>query len=152
MITNIAIVIGTFCFMEFVAWFTHKFIMHGFLWILHKSHHEPRKGVFELNDFFFLYFGSISALFFIIGLPEMNAYFYAGVGVALYGLAYFIVHDIFIHMRARWFGKAESTYLKALRLAHYDHHATHSKDHATSFGMLVVAKKYFKKAKKHSKI
>jgi hypothetical protein len=26
--------------------------MHGFLWVLHKSHHEPRKGAFELNDLF----------------------------------------------------------------------------------------------------
>ena len=35
----IFIVLLTFVFMEFVAWFSHKYIMHGFLWSLHKDHH-----------------------------------------------------------------------------------------------------------------
>ena len=30
-------VIATFCFMEFIAWFSHKYIMHGFMWFLHKD-------------------------------------------------------------------------------------------------------------------
>ena len=27
----------TFLFMEFVAWFAHKYVMHGFLWNLHET-------------------------------------------------------------------------------------------------------------------
>ena len=27
--------------MEFMAWFTHKYVMHGFLWNLHFDHHKP---------------------------------------------------------------------------------------------------------------
>ena len=38
-----SIVIITFLFMEFVAWFAHKYIMHGFLWFLHKDHHQVDK-------------------------------------------------------------------------------------------------------------
>ena len=34
------IVLGTFLAMEFVSWATHKYIMHGFLWYLHKDHHQ----------------------------------------------------------------------------------------------------------------
>ena len=40
MLINILIVLGTFIFMEGVAWFTHKYVMHGFLWSWHKSHHK----------------------------------------------------------------------------------------------------------------
>ena len=27
--------------MALVAWLTHKYIMHGLLWVLHKDHHNP---------------------------------------------------------------------------------------------------------------
>ena len=54
---NILYVIGAFLLMEGVAWFTHKFIMHGLLWSLHKDHHKKEsKGFLEHNDFFFLIF------------------------------------------------------------------------------------------------
>ena len=46
-----AITIGTFLFWEFVAWFTHKYVMHGFLWVWHKSHHTVHHHVTEKNDF-----------------------------------------------------------------------------------------------------
>jgi hypothetical protein len=40
-------------FMEFMAWFTHKFIMHGIMWYFHKDHHhEP--GFFEKTTFFLI--------------------------------------------------------------------------------------------------
>ena len=40
-IVKFAIVfVSTFLFMEFMAWFSHKYIMHGFLWSLHKDHHN----------------------------------------------------------------------------------------------------------------
>ena len=44
-ILNIFVLISTFLFMEFVAWAVHKYIMHGFLWSLHKDHHvvNPKK-------------------------------------------------------------------------------------------------------------
>ena len=29
----------SFCFMEFMAWFAHKYLMHGVLWFLHEDHH-----------------------------------------------------------------------------------------------------------------
>ena len=40
---NFLIVITTFIFMEFVAWSVHKYVMHGFLWSLHKDHHVVDK-------------------------------------------------------------------------------------------------------------
>ena len=58
--------IGAFSIMEFMAWFTHKYIMHGFLWVLHKDHHKKdHKSRFERNDMFFLFYAVVSMLFFI---------------------------------------------------------------------------------------
>ena len=36
----IVVFFATFFFMEFMAWFSHKYIMHGFLWVLHADHHK----------------------------------------------------------------------------------------------------------------
>ena len=41
LIINISITIATFLFMEFVAWFTHKYVMHGFLWEIHEIITNP---------------------------------------------------------------------------------------------------------------
>jgi len=30
-------VLGAFVAMEFIAWFTHKYVMHGMLWVWHAS-------------------------------------------------------------------------------------------------------------------
>ena len=59
-----AIVFVTFCFMELVAWFLHKYVMHGFGWFLHEDHHRSSKGRFEKNDIFGLFF-SIFPIFII---------------------------------------------------------------------------------------
>ena len=64
---NVVLVIAAFCLMEGVAWFTHKYVMHGFLWRWHKSHHEPRYGIFELNDLFSVIFGTVGAGLIILG-------------------------------------------------------------------------------------
>ena len=50
------IALTTFFIMEGITWLTHKYVMHGFLWFLHKDHHQPEKGFFEKNDFFFVIF------------------------------------------------------------------------------------------------
>jgi beta-carotene 3-hydroxylase len=56
-IKNILVTLAAFVAMEAVAWFTHKYIMHGLLWKLHKDHHKKDSyGFFERNDFFFLIF------------------------------------------------------------------------------------------------
>ena len=42
----VLIMLATFAVMEGVSYVAHRFVYHGFLWILHKSHHTPRKGFF----------------------------------------------------------------------------------------------------------
>ena len=53
--------IGTFFIMEFMAWLTHKYVMHGFLWSLHKDHHHKHHDSwFERNDAFFIFYALVS--------------------------------------------------------------------------------------------
>lgn len=146
MIAGLGIMLLTFVAMEGVAWLMHKYVLHGFMWFLHKSHHTRHKHKFELNDLFFAYYGTLAMLFFIFGTEPIDYRFWIGAGITLYGVAYFLIHDVFIHRRLKWFGKSSNVYLKALNMAHKVHHSTHGKYGSQSFGMLWVAPKYFKKA------
>lgn len=143
----ILIFLATYCFMEFMAWFTHKYIMHGFLWRLHKDHHKKdHDSWFERNDAFFIFYAVVSILFF---LSWKYAGFWAGlpigIGIFAYGLSYFMVHDIFIHQRFKLFRNANNWYAKGVRRAHKMHHKHIGKEDGECFGMLFVPFKYFKK-------
>ena len=119
--------------------------MHGFLWYLHEDHHQPKyKGLFEKNDAFFVIFALPSATLIILGTtPSLNWVFFVGLGIMFYGAAYFLVHDVLIHQRFKWFKNTDSAYLKALRKAHKVHHKHLDKWDGECFGMLIVPKKYY---------
>ncbi len=137
------IFISTFAAMEFMAWFTHKYVMHGFLWALHKDHHKKdHNSWWERNDLFFVFYAIVSMYFFMGNVTYGNAF---GSGIAAYGLAYFLVHDIFIHQRFKLFRKADTWYGKAIRRAHKMHHKHLGKEDGECFGMLLPPIKYFKK-------
>ena len=139
------IVVATFVGMEFMAWATHKYVMHGFLWILHRDHHEPHEHIFERNDAFFLIFAIPSWLCIMFGMMAGNDFrLYIGMGIAVYGFAYFLVHEVFIHQRLPFFKRSDNWYLRAIRKAHKVHHKNQRKEQGESFGMLVVAAKYFR--------
>lgn len=140
------ITIFTFVCMEGVTWFTHKYVMHGFLWYLHEDHHQPKyAGVFEKNDLFFVIFAIPSITLFYYGVhPEINMFFFIGLGILFYGIAYFLVHDVLIHQRFKWFKRTNSAYLNALKKGHKVHHKYLGKEDGESFGMLLVPRRFFK--------
>ena len=147
-ILYILITIATFLIMEFVAWATHKYLMHQWLWFLHEDHHVKQPGFFEKNDAFFLIFAIPSWLCIMLG--SMNEKYWVvsiGAGIALYGFAYFIVHDIIIHQRFKIFSRSNNRFVKTIRWAHKMHHKHLDKEHGESFGMLIVARKYWQKVK-----
>lgn len=142
----ILVFLATYCFMEFMAWFTHKYVMHGFLWSLHKDHHKKdHDSWFERNDAFFIFYAVVSIGCFLLwkydifwaGLP-------IGIGIFAYGLSYFLVHDIFIHQRFKLFRNANNWYARGIRRAHKMHHKHLGKNDGECFGMLFVPFKYFK--------
>lgn len=141
----IGITLATFITMEGVTWCTHKFVMHGFLWYLHEDHHQPKyQNILEKNDAFFVIFAIPSIALFYFGLePVLNFKFFIGLGILLYGIAYFLVHDVLIHQRFKWFKHTKNKYLLGLRKAHKIHHKHLGKEHGECFGMLFVPKKYF---------
>ncbi len=147
--TFIPIMLGTFFLMEGVTWLTHRYVMHGFLWYLHEDHHNPRGHKFEKNDAFFLIFAIPSWLCIMLGLQNKNYWVAAiGFGIALYGLGYFIVHEVIIHQRFKWFTRSNNAYIRTIRWAHKMHHKHIGKEEGESFGMLMVAKKYWDKVRK----
>ena len=98
-VLNILIVLFTFIVMEFVAWATHKYVMHGFLWNLHKDHHVVDKNRFYKRMITFLIFAIPSIILIYYGLANLSIGFFIGLGILFYGIAYFVVHEIIIHRR-----------------------------------------------------
>ena len=144
------ITMAAFAGMEFMAWFTHKYVMHGFLWKWHEDHHNPalKEGFFEKNDRFFLVYAIPSCFCYVFGSATEHFWvFFIGVGISLYGLAYFLIHDVYLHRRFSWFRHLDSDYSRAVLRAHGAHHAKQGKEDGESFGLLVVSSKYFKRKK-----
>lgn len=145
----VLITLATFCVMEGITWLTHRFVMHGFLWYLHEDHHQKGPGFFEKNDAFFIIFAIPSWLCIMLG--SMNEVYWVvsiGAGIAMYGFAYFLVHEIIIHQRIKLFTRSNNRYIRAIRWAHKMHHKHLDKHEGESFGMLIVAKKYWEKVRK----
>lgn len=143
---HLLVFILAFLLMEFMAWFTHKYVMHGFLWSLHEDHHKKdHDSWFERNDTFFIFYAVISISFFLLWKYNILEIGLAiGLGIFAYGLTYFLVHDIFIHQRFKLFRTADSKYAKAVRRAHKMHHKHTGKNDGECFGMLLFPKKYLK--------
>lgn len=149
----VLVFVATFVIMEGVTWCTHKYVMHGFLWYLHKDHHQVRPGVFEKNDAFAVIFAVPSFLLIYNGTFN-HVWWQQSVGYAImvYGAAYFLVHDVIIHQRFKWFTRSNGTYVRAIRWAHKMHHKHLNKEHGESFGFLFVAKKYWDKVRRDKKL
>ncbi|MBL6868133.1 MAG: carotene hydroxylase [Bacteroidetes bacterium] len=145
---ELTVMLLTFFIMEGVAWAAHKYLMHGFLWFLHDDHHTKTPGALEKNDTFFLIFAIPSWLCIMLGLMYGAGISVAvGAGIALYGFAYAMVHELFIHQRIPIFKQTKSTYLEAIRLAHKMHHRHLGREDGENFGMLWVHPKYIKQVR-----
>lgn len=131
----VAIVALTVVAMEAIAALVHRYVMHGFGWGWHRSHHEPRTGRFELNDLYAIVFAAISILLFSLG-ARYPALWWVGLGMVVYGFLYGMLHDALVHRRMPFMKPPHSGYLKRLVQAHRLHHAVRSKHGAVSFGFL----------------
>lgn len=124
--------------MEIISYLVHRFVFHGLLWQIHRSHHEPNHGLFELNDLFSLFFGGVSLFLMYEGLnaPLQSAGFAIGTGIAFYGILYFIIHDLFAHKRFMPF-KSDSRIMRLIRHAHQRHHQSIEKDGQEPYGLFL---------------
>lgn len=153
MLFDVFVLLLTFGVMEFVAWAAHKYLMHGFLWHWHEDHHQGGYHPFQKNDLFFLIFAIPSMTCLIVGpIYQLSWLMAVGFGIMLYGFCYFLVHDVVIHQRFKWFKHSNNRYIKAMRWAHKMHHRHLNKYDGESFGLLVFDLKYWQKIKNDEKI
>lgn len=143
-------VLAAFLFMEFVAWFTHKYVMHGFLWILHEDHHIRRGKKFEKNDLFAVILAIPSIVLIILGSGSLDYRFWLGLGIALYGFSYVMFHDIWYHQRIKVGRFVENNYLRAIIRAHDDHHTFRADKRMINFGFLWPPLSYLRRGMKRS--
>jgi len=133
---NTLIVLGTIAAMELIAALSHKYIMHGWGWGWHLSHHEPRKGWFEVNDLYAVVFAVLSVVLIYLGSIGYWPLQWIGAGMTAYGLLYFMVHDGLVHQRWPFRYVPRKGYLKRLYMAHRLHHAVRGREGCVSFGFL----------------
>ncbi|MDN3580510.1 sterol desaturase family protein [Mucilaginibacter flavus] len=144
LLINIGLILLTVSCMEFLSWAMHKYLFHGPLWFIHKTHHQERHGWLELNDIFSIGFAAFALWLIWIGHYSLDYRLWIGIGISVYGNIYFIFHDWFIHNRFKAF-KSTNRYLMAIRRAHKIHHKSMEKHPAEEFGLLVVGRKWFRR-------
>lgn len=135
LLAPILIIVATVLLMELGAYAAHRWIMHGWGWGWHRSHHEEREGVFEKNDLYALCFALVAVALFAFG-TRILVLWWVAVGVTAYGALYFVFHDGLVHHRWLFRTPPRQGYLKRLYQAHRLHHAVHERDGAVSFGFL----------------
>ncbi len=134
----IALIFLGFIGLEVFSYVVHRWLFHGVLWRVHESHHVARKGKFELNDIFSVIFGSASVLLLVFAQKPLleSIAFPIGLGIAIYGVFYFIAHDLFTHRRFLPFA-SKNKILLTIRAAHQRHHQTAEKRGIEPFGLFV---------------
>jgi len=130
--------VGALLAMEGVAYLTHKYVMHGPLWFLHRSHHVPHTSAFEWNDLFGLFFAVPSIVLIKLGVDNGSWMLPVGLGMTGYGFIYFLFHDVVVHRRLKLRRIPQWPYLRRIVMAHLVHHRTHQRDGAESFGFLLA--------------
>lgn len=136
MLLNTLVFLVTLAAMEGVAYLAHKYLMHGWGWGWHQSHHEPRTGWFEKNDLYAAVFAGLAIVLIALGNQGVHPLEWIGAGMTAYGLLYFIVHDGLVHRRWPFKVVPRRGYLKRLYQAHLMHHAVEGKHLCVSFGFL----------------
>ena len=139
----ILIVFATIMAMEWTAWASHKYIMHGWGWAWHRDHHEPHDNIFETNDLYGIVGAVMSISMFALGSPMIAGEYawepatWIGLGILSYGIIYTLVHDGLVHQRYfKWVPKRG--YAKRLVQAHKLHHATVGREGGVSFGFVIA--------------
>ncbi len=145
---SLALVLGTVVALEGVAWLVHRYLLHGPLWFLHRTHHEPQPTWFEANDLVAVAYAVLSAGLVIWG--DLNAHWAReiGFGILVYGVLYAVLHDVIVHQRLplprplRTWLLHQRGYLRRLIRAHKIHHKHLGRLGGQAFGFLYASRRY----------
>ena len=119
---------ATALLMDFWAALLHRRIWHTWLWRVHRSHHAPSRGRLEANDVLSFLHAPLAIALLLWGAASRPTVtrelaFGVGLGMSLFGLAYFMVHDGLVHGRLRVGLLLRMPYLQRVVRAHAVHHA-----------------------------
>ena len=134
-----ALLLGLVAFvaMEPTAALLHRRVMHrgrGRAW--HASHHRPERRPnrdsthewrgFERNDLYPVVFAMATTATIALGssVAGLQSLLWVGFGISAYGLAYLVVHDVYIHARLGVRPGSGTRYIMWVRRCHEAHHAT----------------------------
>ena len=140
MLAGLLLFLATVAVMEGVAYAAHRWIMHGWGWFLHASHHRPRTGNWEWNDLYAVIF-AVPSFVLLLGGVQLGwwpGFTWIGAGIAAYGAIYFGFHDVIVHQRLPHRYVARSRYMKRIVQAHRLHHVVETKEGTVSFGFLIA--------------
>jgi len=123
MIAGPLLAVASFLGMEAASYSLHRWVMHGFGMVWHRSHHVPREGRFERNDLFPLCFSVVGVALFAVATmgPAIGPLLWVAIGVTAYGACYMVIHDVHIHRRVG-VRLPRAAYLDWVREAHALHH------------------------------
>jgi beta-carotene 3-hydroxylase len=101
MLVDGLIVVAIWVLMEPITYLVHRYVMHGFGMVWHRSHHRPRADRFERNDLYPVVFATATIVVMAIGatVPALHVLLPVGIGVTAYGVSYLFVHELYIHRR-----------------------------------------------------
>jgi beta-carotene 3-hydroxylase len=118
------LVVAAFLVMEPVTYAVHRWVMHGAGAVLHRSHHRQGSTGWEANDLYPVLFASVVLVGLALGfnVAGLAGLVPVGIGVTLYGMAYGLVHDVYIHGRLPLFRGRKVALLDRLADAHRIHH------------------------------
>jgi beta-carotene 3-hydroxylase len=111
--------------MEPISAGVHRSIGHGIAWPLHRRHHHGPEAGPELNDVIPAASAVLTMALFVVGTthPGLSYLVSLAAGATLYGAAYFLVHDCYIHRRVPLLPRHVRC-LEPLKRAHLEHHRT----------------------------
>ena len=123
----IAVALLTAVAMEGWAAVLHRHLWHRRWWPLHRSHHRRHRSRLEVNDLLSLVHAPAAAGLWILGLSLPAGALAAtlvgvAAGMSLFGAAYLLVHDGFVHGRLPVGALGRWRWLRRIAAAHAVHH------------------------------
>lgn len=154
----ILIGIAAFCFMEFVAWSNHKYLMYCRICKWNKDHHRrdgkqakmplnTKSKQFEKNDRFFIMYATPALILMIAGFAfQYPSLVIIRIGITFYGMTCFLIHGVIIHQRLAlsFLTENENRYIKAIRTVHLAHHCPKAKTNFHNYRLLIFPSRFFK--------
>ncbi len=128
LLSTCLLAIGGMVGMEMYARIVHRHAWHDYQpgWLIHKSHHEPRTGPFELNDVYAIVNALPAIALTGFGFLREDVFggvcFGLGLGITLFGIAYMFVHDGLVHKRFPVGPVKDVPGLRRIAVAHRMHH------------------------------